>query len=97
MEPSHVLEGIPLVSISPDGIFKYILIQVFIAGKMAGYVVRGSTKHEYHNENYQAFMKELENLGFEAVKQPNMDKKREVTAKKGGVSYKFICEGGGRI
>jgi hypothetical protein len=45
MEPSITqISNIPIVVISPEGIFKYILIQVFIANKLVGYVVRGSTK-----------------------------------------------------
>lgn len=44
MEPAATIEGIPIVSISPEGIFKYILIQVFIANKSVGFLVRGSTQ-----------------------------------------------------
>lgn len=48
MEPASSIEGIPLVVISTEGIFKYILIQVFLETKLLGYIVRGSTKLEYH-------------------------------------------------
>lgn len=50
------LEGIPTLVISPEGVFKYILIQVYLANKMLGYVVRGSTKFEYHAQNYRGFV-----------------------------------------
>lgn len=56
MEPSMAIEGIPLLIISPEGIFKYILIQVWVANKMMGYIVRGSTKFEYHAQNYRGFV-----------------------------------------
>lgn len=52
------------VLITPEGIFKYILIQVFVANKMMGYLVRGSTKFEYHAQNYKNFVEELKGLGF---------------------------------
>ena len=54
----------PTVLITPEGIFKYILIQVFVANKMMGYLVRGSTKFEYHAQNYKNFVEELKGLGF---------------------------------
>jgi hypothetical protein len=35
---------------------------------MMGYLVRGSTKFEYHAQNYKNFVEELKGLGFESVK-----------------------------
>lgn len=58
-----------------------------------GYIVRGSTKFEYHAQNYKHFVEELKNLGYSLIKLNG----KEITAKKGKDSYKFICEGGGRI
>lgn len=82
MEPANTIDGIPIVIISPEGIFKYILIQVFISNKLVGYLLRGSTKFQYHAENYGGFVEELKSLGFQSVKQKKV-KGKEVTAKKG--------------
>jgi hypothetical protein len=87
------IDNIPLVQISTEGIFKYILIQVYIGNKFTGYLIRGSTEFEYHKQIYLCFRDELKKLGFKEL----TFKTKEITAKKGMKSFQFVCPGGGRI
>ena len=57
MDPMWPMEGLKEVIISSAGIFKYILIQVYVNEHFLGYLVRGDSKHEYHSENFKAFQK----------------------------------------
>ena len=56
------LSAVPCVQISPEGIFKYILIKAIVEDKGQNQnliFVRGSAKREYHAENFKDFIKEV--------------------------------------
>jgi hypothetical protein len=87
------------VIISPEGIFKYILIE---AKDMCDifepptYFIRGDTKHGYHANNFEAFIDELIARGFSLAK-TNYCGMRKYEMNKGGEYFTFECLGGGRI
>jgi hypothetical protein len=66
---------------------------MFIANQCVGYLVRGSTKFEYHAQNYRDFREELKKRGFGSV----LFRETEITAKKDKRNFRFVCRGGGRI
>ena len=69
------LTDIPIVTISPEGIFKYILIKgQYKENNLQKTVefIRGNQNLEYHADNFQAFADELKSKGFE-VKGRNID------------------------
>lgn len=52
---SQILKDVPIVNISPEGIFKYILIQatIEVENKQTSLqFIRGDSKLEYHAENF---------------------------------------------
>lgn len=55
---------VPQLAISPQGVFKYILIKCSLNSSPVATFVRGDKKHEYHAQNYEAFAKELKKAGF---------------------------------
>ena len=95
MDPLWPIEGIEEVRISPMGVFKYIVIQVFIGDQFLGYLIRGDSSLEYHRDNFKVFRSHLKKIGFDDVK---LDKDT-ISAKKksNGKQYRFVCPGGGRI
>lgn len=69
------LHDIPLAKISPQGIFKYILITAKVTEngqETAMTFLRGDSKHEYHAENFEAFVEEVKAKGF-VIKAKNID------------------------
>lgn len=69
------LHDIPIAKISPQGIFKYILITGKITenGQEAALTfLRGDSKHEYHADNFEAFVEEVKAKGF-TIKAKNID------------------------
>ena len=70
-----LFSDIPIVTISPEGIFKYILIRgQYTENNQQKTIefIRGDEKLDYHAENFQAFGNELKAKGFE-VKLRNID------------------------
>ena len=57
-------EGIPIVAIDSDGVFKYILIEVK-TDKGVFNIVRGFAWAEFHDDMYQPASSEIEEMGFE--------------------------------
>jgi hypothetical protein len=71
----NALNDVPLVKISPEGIFKYILIQAKVhennQEKLITFV-RGDAQQEYHADNFSQFIAEVKSKGFE-IKGKNED------------------------
>ncbi len=92
------LDSIPLVTISPQGMFKYILITAKIdhSGKQSQKTyVRGIDGLEYHLDNLASFLFEVKTQGFQ-IKKKNLDY-GSFEAVKGPYHIAFKCPGGGRI
>jgi hypothetical protein len=69
------LHDIPLVNISAEGIFKYVLIQGRVTENSQERIinfVRGDKNLEYHAENFGQFAEEVKSKGFE-IKGKNVD------------------------
>ena len=69
------LHDIPLARISPQGIFKYILITAKVTEngqETALTFLRGDSKHEFHADNFEAFCEEVKAKGFQ-IKGKNTD------------------------
>lgn len=87
------LEWIPELKMSPNGVFKYILVKVSINGKPNSLIVRGDTKYAYHSENFCALKDELKGLGFNQVE----GDEDQIKALKDELLIELTCLGGGRI
>jgi len=69
------LNDIPIVTISPEGIFKYILIRgQYTENNQQKTMdfIRGDNNLEYHADNFQAFADELRSKGFQ-IKGKNIE------------------------
>ena len=69
------MQDISPVIISPEGKFKYILItgKVYHNYKEESvYFIRGDANLSYHAHNFEQFIKELQNKGFD-IKKKNID------------------------
>jgi hypothetical protein len=98
MEGGNPLSTIPLVTITPKGIFKYVLITAHAehnGHKSSLDFVRGSDKREYHQENFEDFLEEVKSKGF-VIKKKNLNR-GDFTAEHGQMKVNFKCPGGGRI
>ena len=81
-----ILTSLPQVTLSPEGVFKYILIQVEFKGETVEFV-RGDQALEYHSQNFDKFVKEFN------------DRKLEIDGVilKANHNVEVKCPGGGRV
>lgn len=71
MEADSPLASIPAVTIAPQGIFKYILITATLnkeGHQRQVHFIRGLKDLEYHKDNFNAFIKEVQKHGVEVTK-----------------------------
>ncbi len=88
-------KDIPIVEISKQGIFKYILITVeTIKGEAAINFIRGNQDLDYHADILDEFLQNLKTKGFQ-VKETKKNGKFRV--QKNEEHYILKCQGGGRI
>lgn len=95
---NNLLEGVPIVKISPEGIFKYIIIEATInESNESTHItfVRADKNMEYHADNFGQFIDEIKARGFE-IKEKSKDAGK-FKAIKGKATIQFKCPGGGRI
>ncbi|KAH8356076.1 hypothetical protein KR200_009816, partial [Drosophila serrata] len=59
---TELIESVPLVKISPQGIFKYILINITDGGELTKTVVRGFDDCEWHGKHLQCRFYTFSNL-----------------------------------
>jgi hypothetical protein len=81
-----ILSAMPQVSLSPEGVFKYVLITVTYKQDTVEFV-RGHTDMEYHADNFNRFVKEFDQRGLE------LDGERLCSQ----TNVKISCPGGGRV
>lgn len=64
IDNAQIYSIIPQLVISPEGVFKYIIIKCYANKIPKGVFIRGDKKWEYHAENFDAFAKQLKKCGF---------------------------------
>lgn len=80
------LSTIPQVTLTPEGVFKYILINVNYKGETVEFV-RGDSSCEYHADNFNKFVKEFDSKKIEV--------NGEVISSTSNT--KISCPGGGTV
>lgn len=81
-----LLSKLPQVALSPEGVFKYILIQVSHKGETIEFV-RGHASLEYHAQNFDRFVKEFNDAKLMLNGEPL----------KANHNVEVKCPGGGRV
>lgn len=82
----NLLSKLPQVTLSPEGVFKYILIEVTYKGEKLEFV-RGNAGLPYHADNFDAFVKEFDTQKFEFDGQ----------ILRANTNITVECPGGGRV
>lgn len=95
MDPVWPLPGIEEVVISAAGVFKYILIEVYLGDLLLGMLVRGDKQFQYHRDNFKALQENLKTKGYKDI--TRQARTIKAVDKKTNKLLKFICVGGGRI
>jgi hypothetical protein len=81
-----LLSSLPQVTLSPEGVFKYILIEAKYKGETVEFV-RGDASCEYHSDNFDKFVKEFDQKKFQI----------DGLTLRANENISIKCPGGGRV